>query len=496
MKIILCSSEAIPFVKTGGLADVATSLSRALASVGHDVTLILPYTPQLLPAPENRPFTISDDGNEFSLSMNGKDVDGKFRTAKLEGTDLKVVLVDQDYYFNRPGLYLEKNRSYPDNCERFAFFSRAVIEFAKQEETPPDIIHANDWQTGLVPILVSEQLREVPRYENVASMFTIHNMNFQGRFWHWDMTMTGLGWDYFNWKALEFYGDINLLKAGILFAEKVTTVSPTYSKEIQTAEFGCGLETVLKEKGDDLSGILNGVDLADWHPENDPFIVSKYNADTVDVGKPICKAALQRDFGLPERPEVPIVGMVSRMAEQKGFDIIREAAGSLLDSDAQYIFLGTGDAEYEKFISAFAKHNPQKVAAKIGFSEAIAHQIEAGSDIFLMPSRFEPCGLNQMYSMIYGTVPIVTEVGGLVDSVTNHTDESFANGTSTGFTFDGYTASALAYTVQHAFNTFANKEVWKQIVQNGMRADWSWTRSANQYLELYAQAQQMVSEKS
>ena len=496
MKILLCSSEAIPFVKTGGLADVATSLSIALASAGHDVTLMLPCTPRLMPPVQDRTFTLSDSGDKFSLSMNGKNVEGEFLTADLHGTNLNVVLVDQPYYFERPGLYLEGNRSYPDNCERFCFFSRAVIEYVRRMDSPPDIVHANDWQTGLVPILVSEQLRNEPGFENIATMFTIHNMNFQGRFWHWDMQLTGLDWEYFNWQALEYYGDINLLKAGILFAEKVTTVSPTYANEIQTEDFGCGLDAVLRERREDLSGILNGVDLDHWSPENDSYISTQYNIETFEIGKAACKVALQNEFNLPQRLEVPIVGMVSRMSEQKGFDLIRHAAGALLDSDVQYVFLGTGESEYEQFIEAFAKHNPEKVAAKIGFSEALAHQIEAGSDIFLMPSRFEPCGLNQMYSMVYGTLPVVHEVGGLADSVTDLNDETLANHTATGFTFTHYNADALSHTLHRAYETFDNKEIWNQMIQNGMRADWSWKRSAEQYVELYQQAQNSVLEKS
>ncbi|WP_459555797.1 glycogen synthase [Lacunimicrobium album] len=492
MNIILASSEAVPFAKTGGLADVATSLSEALANLGHDVTLVLPHYPQVMPQGHNGRFKIQPYGHPFAVKIGKRLQTGRFLSAKMVETSLSVVLIDQPDYYDRPQLYLQDGTDYEDNCERFVFFSRAVVELARQFTTPPDIIHANDWQTGLVPVLVSEELRKDPRFAGVASVQTIHNINYQGRFWHWDMPLTGLDWKYFNWKQMEFYGELNLLKSGITFADMITTVSPTYAREIQTPEYGCGLETVLRNRRESLAGILNGVSHADWNPATDWLIESNYSLKSIDEGKPICKADLQETMKLPVRDDVPILGMISRMTDQKGFDLIIETSELLMKMDIQLVFLGTGDRRYETFLDDLAERYPDKVATYIGFSEEVAHKIEAGSDIFLMPSRFEPCGLNQMYSMIYGTVPIVHRVGGLADSVVNVTTSTLSAGTANGFSFDHYTGSAFIFTVQEALRVFEDKQTWQKIVQNGMSTDWTWKRSANQYVDVYQRALEKI----
>ncbi len=488
MNIILASSEAVPFAKTGGLADVATSLSEALANAGHEVTLVLPHYPQVMPQGHNSRYKIQPYGHPFAVKMGKKTQTGRFLSAKMLETSLSVVLIDQPDYFDRPQLYLQDGCDYEDNCERFVFFSRAVIELARQFTTPPDIIHANDWQTGLVPVLVSEELRQEPKFAGVASVQTIHNINYQGRFWHWDMPLTGLDWKYFNWKQMEFYGELNLLKSGIVFADMITTVSPTYAREIQTPEYGCGLETVLRNRRESLTGILNGVSHADWNPATDWLIESNYSLTSIKEGKPACKADLQEEMKLPVRDDVPVFGMISRMTDQKGFDLIIETYEELMKMDIQIVFLGTGDQRYERFTEELADRFPDKVATYIGFSEEVAHKIEAGSDMFLMPSRFEPCGLNQMYSMIYGTVPIVHRVGGLADSVVNVSTATLTSHTANGFSFDHYTGNAFLFTIQEAIRYFRDQSTWKHIVTNGMSADWSWNKSAGQYIDVYSRA--------
>lgn len=488
MHILLASSEAVPFAKTGGLADVATSLSLALSKLGHHVTLVVPHYPQRMPEMVKNDFQIRPNGDDFKIKVGTRTMEGRFLIGYYPDSNLKVMLVDQPDYYDRPALYLQDNIDYEDNCERFVFFSRAVVEAAHHTEATPDIIHANDWQTGLVPIVVSEELRKNPDFKKTASVFTIHNMKFQGRFWHWDMPLTGFDWKYFNWKQMESYGEVNLLKTGIVFADMVTTVSPTYAKEIQSPEFGNGLDTALAGRKGSLVGILNGVNTDDWNPRIDPFIAENYTQDNVFEHKPACKANLQSTVGLPQKPDAALIGMVSRITDQKGFDLIVNVADQILTGDVQLVFLGTGDPFFEGKIREIASRYPDKVAVEIGFSEELAHKIEAGSDMFLMPSLFEPCGLNQMYSMVYGTVPLVHVVGGLADSVANTTTETLADGTANGFSFDEYSVAALQDCINRALETFKDKETWSKVVLNGMTKDWSWNQSAQKYVAVYEQA--------
>lgn len=494
LRIVLASSEAVPFSKTGGLADVVGALAKSLDQLGHDVILMIPdYF--LIRQNANRLPEISDTGMRFEISMNGFLVTGSVNWTTLPGTRVRVLLVRQPEFFDRRQVYQEDGHDYVDNCERFCFFSRAVLEICRQMVLRPDIIHCNDWQTGLIPALLNSQFCHRPGFENTASVMTLHNMAYQGRFWHFDMPLTGMEWRYFNHHQMEAWGDLNLLKTGIAFADQITTVSPTYAKEICTTDAGWGMEGLLRYRSHDLVGILNGIDDSIWNPETDIFLSEKYSAATVETGKPRCKAFLQQRMNLPQRVDVPLFGMISRMVDQKGFDLVIGSTERLLSQEIQFVFLGTGDPQYESKVRELVAQYPSKVAAFIGFDDSLAHQIEAGADAFLMPSRFEPCGLNQMYSLRYGTVPIVRNVGGLADSVINFNSDTesldlaaHSLETATGFVFSDYTCDSFATTVERAIRTFAEKAVWNRLVLNGMSGDWSWKHSARKFVDVYRKA--------
>ena len=496
MKIVLASSEAIPFAKTGGLADVASALSKALSDAGHEVSLFLPYYPQSIAKRGLEMHDFEACPEKVTITLGSKDVEAGLLKAKFPNSKATVYLVDQPRYFDRPELYHEQGQDYQDNCERFIFFSRSVLAFTEKMKLQPDVIHANDWQTGLIPALLKIEYQQKPGFEKTASIFTIHNMAFQGQYWHWDMLLTGIDWKYFNRHQMEFFGQLNLLKTGIAFANMITTVSPTYAKEIRTEQFGYGLHGVLDSHSDHLVGILNGVDTSEWNPEIDPHLAANYSVNTIAEGKPRCKAALQERMGLPQRPDVPLFGAISRMTDQKGFSLILDAAENLLASDVQMIFLGTGDPYHEASFTDLAKRFPDKVSTFVGFDETLAHQIEAGLDLFLMPSQFEPCGLNQMYSLIYGTVPIVHEVGGLADSVVDASDQNLENGTANGFSFWHFDATVLYRQMRRALDMYSDKALWNQLVQNGMTKDWSWKHSAQNYLSVYQRACSLRSQQS
>jgi starch synthase len=414
-------------------------------------------------------------------------VAGTVNWTVLPNSHVRVLLVRQPDYFDRTQLYQERGHGYSDNCERFCFFSRAVLEICRHMVLRPDVIHCNDWQTGVVPALLATQYSHFPGFERTASVMTIHNMAYQGRFWHLDLPLTGMDWRYFNYHHMEAWGDLNLLKTGIAFADQVTTVSPTYATEICTTEGGHGLEALLQHRRHDLVGILNGIDDSVWNPETDQLLPARYSFNSINEGKAVCRTSLQQRLNLPLRSDVPLFGMISRMTGQKGFDLVTGAAERLLSQDIQMVFLGTGDPHHEHELWHLAQRYPQKVAVEIGFDDALAHQIEAGADAFLMPSRFEPCGLNQMYSLRYGTVPIVRRVGGLADSVVNF-DSPESIQEATGFMFTDYHPAAFAGAVEKAIATWRQPAVWRQLVKNGMSRDFSWERSANDYVTVYHSA--------
>jgi starch synthase len=488
VKIVLATSEAAPFAKTGGLADVCGALPLALARLGHQATLIMPFYRQV-----QHGCTVEPTGNQLSIPIGRKTVTGRLLLGHLPGgngehpsADVPVYFVEQDDYFDRDGLYQDKGEDHRDNCERFVFFSRAVLESIRLLRLDTDIVHCNDWQTGLVPALLSIEYRALPGFEKVLSLLTVHNLAYQGTFWHWDMLLTGLDWKYFNWHQMEFFGNLNLLKTGLVFADAINTVSPRYAEEIQSAPLGCGLEGVLQSRRKDLCGILNGVDYALWNPQTDSHLVQKYGPKDVEAGKAANKAALQQELGLAREPKSPLVAFVGRLVDQKGIDLITPVIQEwAVREDAQWVILGTGDAKYQDAIATLAQRSPGRVAARLTFCESLAHKIEAAADIFLMPSRFEPCGLSQMYSLKYGTVPLVRATGGLSDTITDTTDATLANGTANGFSFREYSPLAFSETLRRACETYRRGDVWRKIIAIGMGQDWSWRRSAQQYAALY-----------
>jgi starch synthase len=400
-----------------------------------------------------------------------------------------VYLVDQPAYFDRPALYGQGNEDFPDNCERFVFFCRAVLEALAQLDLRPDVLHCNDWQTGLIPALYQAEFKRRPGYPCLANLLTIHNLAYQGSFWHWDMLLTGIDWKYFNWQQMEFYGQLNLLKTGIVFADAITTVSPRYAEEIQTYEFGCGLEAVLRHRSAAVSGILNGIDMEEWNPSHDEHLVARYDWRTWREGKAACKMALQKELGLSPSPQTPLIGSIGRLASQKGWAILLPVLEKwLMQSEAQWAVLGSGDWEYHQALQDLARRFPHKLGLRLEFSDALAHRIEAGADLFVMASRYEPCGLNQMYSLRYGTLPVVFHTGGLADTVIDASDENIQQKTANGFSFHEFTADGLHAALQRAVKSYNDYPgLWDQMVVRGMQQDWSWSRSARRYQEIYQQ---------
>jgi starch synthase len=482
MHILFASSEAAPFAKTGGLGDVGGALPRALAELGCETTLILP----LYKTVRQGGFDIRPLDIEFEITIGDKTVKASLEETILPDSSVRVVLVRQDDYFDRDGLYAEGTEDYPDNSERFIFFCRAVIEAAQTLGRPVDVLHANDWQTGLLPALLQVKGRKYPVFENAVSVMTIHNLAFQGIYWHFDMKLTGLDWEYFNYHQMEYYGRLNLLKTGVSFCDALTTVSPQYSNEIQTEHFGHGLDSLMRHRSEHLSGILNGIDVDVWDPETDPELVANYNVETALEGKSACKADLQRMLGLKEDPDALLIGAVGRLTHQKGTDWLADLIPAWCQgSNVQWVVLGTGDPQIERLLHEASTTHPDRVAVRLEFSESLAHKIYAGSDLFCMPSRFEPCGLSQLNSLRYGTAPIVRCVGGLADTVVDTNEETLASGTANGFCFSEETYEACDATVRRAVETFQDPELRRQLISNGMHLDYSWSKSAQQYVALY-----------
>jgi len=503
LRLLLAASEAVPFAKTGGLGDVAGALPRALVRRGHQCAVILP----LYASARAGRIPLTPTNLTFVVPIGGRKVSGALWRATLPDSSVPVYLVEQPAYYERDnpaqgrGLYQltlpnGQKQDYPDNCERFVFFARAVLEAIRLLNYWPDVLHNNDWQTGLAPVYLQEEYRRLSlpdlqaRYARIRTLFTIHNLAYQGLFWHWDMALTGLDWRLFNYQQLEFYGKMNFLKAGIVFSDALTTVSPSYAREIQTPYYGCGLEGVLSERRDRLTGIVNGVDYTVWNPATDPHLAANYDVSSVAEKKSICKAALQRRFGLAEKPRTPLLGVVSRLVEQKGIHLVGKTADTWLTSDsgAQLVVLGEGDPIYHRMLTDLQKRHPDRVGVFLGFDESLAHQIEAGADIFLMPSEYEPSGLNQLYSLKYGTVPVVRATGGLADTIVDCTEKTFAAGRATGFSFLANYPAAFSSTVQRALHLYRHRpDHWLQVLRTGMRQDWSWDRSAAEYEKLYSQ---------
>lgn len=478
MHVLFVSSQVVPFAKTGGLADVAGALPQALAGLGVEVTVVLPRYRAM-------------DGSRFGLKKvhEGLRVPVGDRLEALAVFEAampggRALFLGHEGFFGREGLYQEKGQDYPDNAERFTAFCRGALEMVRALRLTPDILHCNDWQAGLIPAYLKTRYAADPVLGKAGTLFTVHNLGYQGLFPAEQFRVTGLPWELFHWQGLEFYGQVNFLKAGLVYADCLSTVSRRYSQEIQTAEFGVGLDGLLRERAADLHGILNGVGTEEWNPATDKHLAAHYSRSDLG-GKAACKADLQKAMGLPARPEVPVLGVISRLADQKGIDLVAAAAPALLAEGTQLILLGTGDPKLEAAFTALQQKQPTRAAVRIGFDVALSHKIEAGADLFLMPSRYEPCGLNQMYSLLYGTVPVVRATGGLDDTVTPFDPTT---GAGNGFKFAEATAEALLAAVREALACYRDRPLWRRLVLNGMAADFSWARSAGEYVQVYRRA--------
>jgi starch synthase len=471
----MVASEAVPYAKTGGLADVIGALPRALAGLGHEVDVVIPrYRGVDVGRPE-RTITVAT-GNLVS--------DARCYVETVAG--VRTIFIDHPGYFDRDHLYGANAHDYVDNPERFAFLCQAALNWAAESSAPYDIVHGHDWQAGLVPVLQGRASTPSSR-RRPATVLTIHNLAYQGVFDASWLPYLGLGWELMHVEAMEYWGRISYLKAGIVFSQLITTVSPRYAEEIQTPELGFGFDGILRQRKADLIGILNGIDYDQWDPERDPNIPGRYSADDL-AGKEASKRALLDHFRLPAGEEAatrPVVGLISRMVDQKGFDLLADIADELPRLGAAFVLLGSGERRYEDLWLALAARYPDRIAVHIGFDERLAHLIEAGADLFLMPSRFEPCGLNQMYSLRYGTPPIVHATGGLADTVENFDQ---VTGSGTGFTFDEYSPQALLGTLRWALGVFMDQRNWRRIQRAGMLRDYSWAASARRYVEVYERA--------
>ena len=479
--ILFATSEVHPLIKTGGLADVSGSLPIAIKTMRKDIRIVMPAYQSVLSK-------VHDIKTVSHLHIPSTDSHITILETLLPGSSVKVWLIDSPECFDRAGSpYADENgKEWDDNARRFTIFSRAITALALNKaglDWQPDIVHCNDWQTGLVPALLAQEL------ERPATIFTIHNLAYQGLFSRDIFNHLGLPPSFFDHNSMEFYEKISFIKGGIIYADEINTVSPRYAQEICTPEFGAGLDGLLNVRKDHLTGILNGTDYTQWNPARDPYLHQTYNAHSLDK-KLDNKMAIQRHFNLPVDPNIPLIGMIGRLETQKGIDFFLDALPSLTGEALQFVILGSGDKTLENRLLSAQQNMPDQLAIHIGYSEAIAHQIEGSTDIFLMPSRFEPCGLNQLYSLRYGTVPIVRETGGLADTVINATPESILNTTATGITFQEPSASALLDAISHALALYKEPKLWKKLVFNGMQKDHSWRRSAKNYLDLYQQAQQ------
>lgn len=459
MKILQVASEVVPFAKTGGLADVVGALPVALKKLGEEVIVALP-----------RYKTIDD--SKFKITRFKEDI-----SYCLIGRKIKVYFIENAKYFNRLGLYGDKASDYPDNLERFSYFCKRVLELLKELKFTPDIIHCHDWQTALIPVYLKNQYKNEPFYKKIKTIFTIHNIGYQGLFLKEEYPKLGLDWSLFNMEMLEFYGKINLLKGGIVFSHLINTVSNTYSKEIQTKEFGFGMEGILSRRKNDLFGILNGLDYSIWDPESDKFISKNYSA-LEPKEKAENKEELQKICKLPLKKELPLIGIVSRLAEQKGFDILAAALEAICKMNLQLVILGTGDLKYHTLLENAVKKYPKVISLHLKFDDPLAHKIYAGSDMFLMPSKYEPCGLGQLISFKYGTIPIVFKTGGLADTVNK----------DNGFVLQRYNKDDLIRAIQEAVRTFKDKEKWVALVAKAMQYNFSWEESAKKYIKLYEKA--------
>ena len=480
MRITFAASEGVPYSKTGALGDVVGALPKALAALGHEVTVFLPKYKQSRLKQEhvvipNLTIPMADH-LLFCQIVDGGKHDG-----------VQFYFVDHPEFAFRDGLYGDSRGDYPDNAERFTMFCRAVIEASKRFG-PPDVFHVHDWQAALIPVLLRNQYASDTDFSRSGTVLTIHNIGYQGSFPKSVMPKLLLPWTLFTMDRLEFYDKVNFLKGGIVYADYVTTVSRTYAREIQTKEYGFGLADTVRDKRDRVVGIVNGVDYGEWNPETDRYTPATFSTSDLS-GKRKCKLALLDEYGIPtQKADWPVVGVISRFAAQKGFDLMEAALPQLLTEEMVFLVLGTGDVHYESMFRTLHKRFPDRLCVKIAYDNRLAHLVEAGSDIFLMPSHYEPCGLTQIYSMRYGTVPVVRATGGLEDTVEQWNAKT---GKGTGFKFSGYTGPELRAAVHQALMTFQKEAEWKQLMLNGMRQNFSWEEPAREYVAVYERAHRL-----
>ncbi|MFB3896315.1 MAG: glycogen synthase GlgA [bacterium] len=481
MKILFVAAECAPFAKVGGLADVIGSLPKALAKLGHEVKIVIPkykkIDNQLYHLEQIRESELTIPWQTPALQKNAFILQGT-----LPHSSVEIYFIWNEHNFGRDEIYQVNGQDYPDNAERYAFFCQAALVLCKELQWTPDVIHCHDWQTGLLPAYLKIYQEDEHICRKIKTVFTIHNLAYQGLVPR--ERLNGLAmpdWTYTP-KFIEFYGNINLMKSGLVFSDTLTTVSEQYSREIQTPEYGCGLDGVLIERKQDLFGIINGIDYEEWNSQHDPTLPASFSISDVS-GKLANKKALLKEVGLPmKRKDTPVIGLISRLADQKGFDIIAEAAEELLELDLQFVILGTGEPKYHELFLSLQKMEPKKMAINLKFDARLAKLIYAGSDMFLMPSKFEPCGLGQMISLAYGTVPIVRKTGGLADTIIEYDAKT---NTGNGFIFENYTGQELLATVKRAIAAYQKKRVWKNLVENAMASDFSWNASAKKYEALY-----------
>ncbi len=478
MRILMTAAEMAPLAKSGGLGDVLGGLPGALARLGHEVTVVMP-------------FYRSINAYRFGIPLHGDWTDGWIGGEQIFGgihvwqkePGVDVCLVAQDHFFGRDGIYGDIHGPFGDNDRRFAFLAQVTLEVARRMARAgraPDVFHGHDWHAGLVPVYLAEGRAGFP----LPSVFSIHNLQYQGRFGRDVLAVAGLSGHYYHPDRMELWGTVSFLKGGLVYSRMLSAVSGGYAREIMTYEYGEGLADYLWSRRHDLVGIVNGIDTGTWNPRTDPLIAQRYGPGDMR-GKDYCKFALQQEFDLPSRPDVPVIAMVTRLTEQKGLDLVLPLLPELLELDVQVVVLGTGEDRYEQALRAFGWRYPAKMGVHIGFDEALAHRIEAGADIFLMPSRFEPCGLNQMYSIRYGTIPVVRAVGGL-DDVVRHFDPRTGEGN--GFKFRHYDVTGLRWALGQALEVYRDRPLWYRWREAIMDEDFSWERSARRYADLYAQA--------
>jgi starch synthase len=485
VRVLQVASEATPYAKTGGLADVAGSLPAALERIGCECTLVIPAYRQVFESGVE----IECTDLAFEIPVGQRRLPVTIHRSTLPGSRVPVYLIGNEECFNRPTLYGGAH-DYHDNAERFILFSRAALELAGRLESPFDILHGHDWQAGLIPAYRRLLYHDWPILAQASTVHTIHNIAYQGTFWHWDMLLTGIDWKYFNWRQMEFHGQLNFLKTGLVFADAITTVSPTYAREIEEPPGGRGLEGVVASRHDVLSGIVNGIDTIAWDPRTDPHIPRHYGETDIDEGKYAARIALAARLGHAAPDPRPLVSFVGRLVEQKGVDLLVEMLGRMAGSGrAHFVLLGTGDTGSEEALQRVAAMYPGTIDLVIGFNEGLAHLVQAASDIVLMPSRFEPCGLTQLHAFRYGAIPVVRATGGLVDTVVDTTPATLAAGTATGFVFDAYDSIAFEQALLRALESHADRELWRTLVRRVMQQDWSWDASGRKYLELYRRVQ-------